>query len=251
MVNRRGGGSDSMAALEGAITDRRDVPSDVAIYQAMADAIFEQRLAPGTKLAEDALGDIFDVSRTVVRKALYRLASEKVVEIRPNRGAMVASPSVQEARDVFAARRVVESAIIRVAVESLQPANWRRLQTLVDKDHKAHDAGNRRATIRYSGAFHLELAEIAGNQVLKSFLKELIARTSLIIGVYESPRQAACTHDEHARLLEAIASGGEAAVKAMTTHLTEVENRLGLGAAGSAMALRDVFATDSLIASDS
>src|SRR5690625_7524086 len=98
MANRRDSGSGSVATLEGAITDRRDVPSDVAIYQAMADAIFEQRLAPGTKLAEDALGDIFDVSRTVVRKALYRLASEKVVEISPNRGARVASPSVQDDR---------------------------------------------------------------------------------------------------------------------------------------------------------
>src|SRR5699024_2263243 len=205
---------------------------------------------PGTKLAEDTLGNIFDVSRTVVRKALYRLASEKVVEIRPNRGAMVASPSVTEARDVFAARRVVEAAIVREAVTRLQSDHSRRLQTLVDKDHKAHDAGNRRAAIRYSGAFHLELAEIAGNQVLKSFLKELIARTSLIIGVYESPRQAACTHDEHAHLLDAIANGGEAAVTAMTAHLTECENRLGLGADGTEMALKDVFAADGLIASD-
>src|SRR5699024_8753643 len=205
-----------VAALQGSVARRSDVPSDVAIYQAMADAIFEQRLPPGTKLAEDTLGSIFDVSRTVVRKALYRLASESVVEMRPNRGAMVASPGVTEARDVFAARRVVEAAIVRQAVSRLQPAHLRRLQTLVDKDHKAHDAGKRRAAIRYSGAFHLELEEIAGNQVLKRFLKELIARTSLIITVYESPRHAACTHDEHAALLEAITAGGEAAVTAMT-----------------------------------
>lgn len=232
----------SMTVLEGSLAKRPDVPSDVAIYQAMADAIFEQRLPPGTKLAEDTLGNIFDVSRTVVRKALYRLASEKVVEMRPNRGAMVASPSVAEARDVFAARRVVEAAIVREAVTRLQPAHSRRLQTLVDKDHKAHDAGNRRAAIRYSGAFHLELAEMAGNQVLKRFLKELIARTSLIITVYESPRHAACTHDEHARLLEAISAGGEAAVTAMTAHLQECEDRLGLDDSVNVTALEDVFA---------
>lgn len=243
MVKMRDSGSDGMATLGGAVAQRRGVPSDVAIYQTMADAIFEQRLAPGTRLAEDALGEIFDVSRTVVRKALYRLASEKVVEIRPNRGAMVASPSVQEARDVFAARRVVEPAIVRAAVQSLQPANLRRLQALVDKDHKAHDAGNRRAVIRYSGVFHLELAEIAGNQVLKSFLKELIARTSLIIGVYESPRQAACSHDEHARLLQTIAGGDEAAaVAAMGAHLQECEDRLGLEEDSGEMALEEVLA---------
>lgn len=245
MVSKHDGGSNSMAVLEGSIAERSDLPSDVAIYQAMADAIFEQRLPPGTKLAEDTLGRIFDVSRTVVRKALYRLASEKVVEIRPNRGAMVASPSVEEAHDVFAARRVVEAAIVRKAVTVIEPRHLRRLQTLVDKDHKANDAGNRRAAIRYSGAFHLELAEIAGNQVLKSFLKELIARTSLIIVVYESPRHAACTHDEHAQLMESIAAGGEAAVAAMISHLEGCERRLGLNDDVHVTALEDVFASDS------
>lgn len=236
--------SDSgMALLDGAIAKHADVPADVAIYQAVADAIFEQRLPPGTKLAEDTLGNIFEVSRTVVRKALYRLASEKVVEMRPNRGAMVASPSVAEARDVFAARRVVEAATVRAAVARLEPGHLRRLRTLLDKDQKAHDAGNRRAAIRYSGAFHLELAEIAGNQVLKRFLKELIARTSLIITVYESPRHAACTHDEHARLLAAIEAGGEAAVMAMTTHLQECEDRLGLDDGTGTTVLQEVFAS--------
>lgn len=244
MVRKRDGVTDSVAILEGSIANRSDVPSDVAIYQAMADAIFEQRLPPGTKLAEDTLGRIFDVSRTVVRKALYRLASEKVVEIRPNRGAMVASPSVKEARDVFAARRVVEAAIVRKAVTVIEPDHLRRLQVLVDKDHKAHEADNRRAAIRYSGAFHLELADIAGNQVLKTFLKELVARTSLIIIVYESPRHAACTYDEHAELLKAIATGGETAVTAMVKHLQECEGRLGLGEGAQPTALEDVFSVD-------
>lgn len=225
--------------------------SDESIYQAVAAAIFEQRLPPGTKLPEDSLGEIFAVSRTVVRKALFRLASEKVVEIRPNRGAMVASPSVDEAHDVFEARRVVESASMAAAMRAMTPSRLKRLSALVDKDHAAHRRDDRREWIRYSGAFHLEIADIAGNQVLKAFLKELIGRTSLIIGLYEPPQHTVCTFNEHAALLEAMERGdANAAVAAMTEHLGACEHRLGLDERNRAVDLKTVFAAPGAPAAD-
>ena len=59
----------------------------------IAEAIFDQRMAPGTRLSEAGLGEIYGVSRTVVRKALFHLAADKLVDIRPNRGAIVWQPS--------------------------------------------------------------------------------------------------------------------------------------------------------------
>ncbi|MES1926648.1 GntR family transcriptional regulator [Salinisphaera sp. T31B1] len=217
--------------------------SDQDIYRAIANAIFEQRLPSGTKLPEDNLGDIFAVSRTVVRKALFRLASEKLVDIRPNRGAMVASPSVEEARDVFQARRIIEAASVEAAMKRMTPDSRERLARLVHKDHAAHQERSRRHWIRYSGAFHLEIAEIAGNQVLKAFLKELIGRTSLIIGLYEPMQRTVCTYDEHEVLLEAM-TGDDIAlgVKTMVDHLTECEERLGLERRDREIDLRDIFA---------
>ncbi|EPN68539.1 GntR family transcriptional regulator, partial [Pseudomonas syringae pv. actinidiae ICMP 19101] len=82
----------------------RSVTQDDIVYEHIFDAILEQRLAPGTKLSEEALGEIFGVSRTIIRRALSRLGHEGVVLLRPNRGAVVASPSVEEARQVFFAR---------------------------------------------------------------------------------------------------------------------------------------------------
>ena len=75
------------------------------IHARIYDAIVEQRLPPGTKLGEETLCEIFGVSRTMIRRVLQRLASEHVVEARPHRGAFVARPSVEEAREVFEARR--------------------------------------------------------------------------------------------------------------------------------------------------
>src|SRR6195952_1031286 len=99
----------------------RSVTQDDIVYEHIFDAILEQRLAPGTKLSEEALGEIFGVSRTIIRRALSRLGHEGVVLLRPNRGAVVASPSVEEARQVFFARRMVEKAITELAVEPATP----------------------------------------------------------------------------------------------------------------------------------
>lgn len=59
------------------------------------------RLMPGTKLAEQKIADIFDVSRTIVRQALNQLSREHLVSSGPARGASVAMPSIEEARQVF------------------------------------------------------------------------------------------------------------------------------------------------------
>ena len=221
---------------------RRRRPSDVVIYRSVAEAIFEQRLAPGTKLTEDALGEIFGVSRTVIRKVLLRLAHERVIEIRPNRGAVVASPSIADARQVFEARRVVEAAIVAAACKSATVRTMARLRALVEDERRAHVRGDRRGWIRLSGAFHLELAALAGNDVLADFLQALVARTSLIIALYEAPGKSACASEEHHALLDAIASGDDkTAVSLMVGHLARCEEKLDLVNSDQEIDLRKVF----------
>ena len=95
----------SLSQLEPRPVKSSSNTQDDVVYEHIFDAILEQRLAPGTKLSEEALGEIFGVSRTIIRRALLRLSHEQVVSIRPNRGAVVAAPSVEEARQIFAARR--------------------------------------------------------------------------------------------------------------------------------------------------
>ena len=85
------------------------------IYDALRRAILEQALRPGMKLPEDTIGEQFGVSRTLVREALKRLAVEGLVELKPNKGASVAYPTLDEARDVFEVRRTLE----RLVVQSL------------------------------------------------------------------------------------------------------------------------------------
>src|SRR5689334_18708529 len=95
---------------------RRTGAADERVRRELFDAIIDHRIPPGTPLPEDTLAGAFGVSRTVVRKALLTLGHEKLVELRPNRGAVVARPTVEEARAVFEARRVLEAAIVEGAV---------------------------------------------------------------------------------------------------------------------------------------
>src|SRR5436190_116052 len=78
-----------------------------AAYQTLHRAIIEQALEPGTKLREDQLGAHFGISRTLVRIALARLVGEGLVERRHRRSAMVARPTLKEARDAFGMRIVL------------------------------------------------------------------------------------------------------------------------------------------------
>ena len=216
---------------------------DAGIYNALYEAILDHRLPPGTKLTEDGLGEVFGVSRTVVRKVLHRLSHENIVSLRPNRGAVVASPSVAEAREVFEARRVVETAVIRVLSRLPVKDELGRLRRQVREEHRAHERGDRRSFIRLSGRFHVDLARMAGNEVLARFLKELVSRTSLIIALYEIPGSAACSFDEHLALIDAMEDGQAGrAVKLMEQHLAACESKLNLEQDEAAVDVAQVFA---------
>ena len=109
----------------------KKTPTEDFVYQQISDAILEQRLAPGTKLTEESLSEIFGASRTVIRRALTRLKYENIVEIRPNRGAIVASPTTAQSMQVFDARMIVEEAVIRLCVQKHSPTDVESLENLV------------------------------------------------------------------------------------------------------------------------
>src|SRR5688572_9582029 len=108
---------------------RRNVQTaDAAeVYERIWNAIMDHSLPPETRLVEERLCEIFGLGRTRLRQVLQRLAHEGVVTLMPNRGAMVSKPSVREAREVFAARRVIEAGIVEAFIESAARADVRRL----------------------------------------------------------------------------------------------------------------------------
>ncbi|WP_431319858.1 GntR family transcriptional regulator [Rhizobium sp. YTU87027] len=202
------------------------------IRDAIRDAIVERRLSPGTKLSESDVGNLFNVSRTLARAALQALSYEGLVSVEKNRGAFVAYPSPEEARQIFAARRLVEPGILREAAAKITPSQIQHLkQLLLEEGRLIGERGQtaRRAEIKASGDFHLMLAGISGNAIMQRFMDELVARSSLVIALYGQSTISSCGHSEHGDIVAAIERNDlDEACRLMLHHIAHIEADLDL-----------------------
>jgi len=200
--------------------------SDI-IYDRILNAIMEHRLSPGTKLVEEKLASVFQINRTRIREVLARLAYEGIVTTVPNRSAFISSPSVEEARHVFQARRILEPALIRSLIERQDRSLYKRLHQHVSLERAAREAGDKHAVIRLSGEFHILIAQMVDSAPLTKLMRELASLTCLIILLYDSPNIPACPNHEHTAIVEALEQNNEKeAIRLMLDHLAHIEATL-------------------------
>ncbi len=207
----------------------KNTASGETVASALSLAIHEHRLAPGTKLGEDEVAEIFGVSRTVVRAALQALAHHQLVDIRRNRGAFVAQPSLREAREVFEARELLEPRTAKSAAMRATPDDIDLLKRHIVDEHAALDAADQGRALRLSGLFHIEIARIADQATIAGFIEALIARSSLIIALYWRRESALCESFAHHALVGAISEGNsQRAEELMRSHLVDLHSALDL-----------------------
>jgi len=203
--------------------------STARIAASITAAIVERRLMPGTKLAEQKLADIFAVSRTLVRQALNQLSRDRLVTLTPARGAYVAEPSVEEARQVFELRKMLESAMLVGLCERITPAQIKQLRAHLKQEAEAIARTDVPGRTRLLADFHVLLARQFGNEVLAQMLSDLLTRSSLIALMYQSSHSASESAAEHVAIVDALESGNKKAVqKLLNTHLGNVEANLRL-----------------------
>jgi DNA-binding GntR family transcriptional regulator len=204
-------------------------PEESAIYAKIHAAIVERRILPGVRLVEDQLAEVFGVGRMRIRSVLQSLAHDKVVTLHRNRGAVVAYPSVREAKEVFAARRLIEVALAPDIVAQADPKALQRLKMHVKRERQGAVKPNRALELKTSHDFHSLLAEVTGNRVVVEFLRELMTQSLLITAIYERPDVSSCSHRAHAELIGFIERrDAPGLAKAMRRHLDEIEGDLVL-----------------------
>ncbi|WP_075255646.1 GntR family transcriptional regulator [Herbaspirillum camelliae] len=194
----------------------------------ITEAILAKQLAPGTRLGEQQLADLFKVSRTQVREALTHLMARGIVTVSARRGWFVIEPTPAQAREAFEARRVIELGLLRQA--RLRPVGDTAIGQL--RQHIAReeaaiagaDVGVRSYLL---GDFHVCLAECLGNSLLAETLRDLTARTTLTAMLHQSSEQAEDSCSEHVLIVEALERGDlEQAEQLMHDHLQHVESGL-------------------------
>lgn len=195
----------------------------------MQNAIFEHRLPPGTKLSEDEVGEIYGVSRTIVRAALQTLAHSELVTIERNRGAFVARPTIREAQEVFEARGMIEPRVAAMAAKRMSDKDVMRLAEHLEAEHVANANGDKGRALSLSGGFHIAIAEIADHQVFTNFVKILISRSSLIIALYWKRPDTTCeSHSHHALMAAFTQRDFKAAEEIMRSHIVDLHSGLDL-----------------------
>ncbi len=216
--------------------------SDDTIYERIFDAILEQRLTPNVKVNEEDLAEVFDVSRTVIRRILQRLSHDGAVTIHKNRGAYVAALSAEQVKELYHARRVVEQGIVAAACRSAKKEDLERLRGIITAEHESIENGDRGSRIRLSGEFHLEIARIADNGLLYGFLRQLVVRTSIARASFEQSGVSPCSSHDHDGLVKAIEAGNvEGAVDLIISHLESSESELNVENAEKSPDLKSIF----------
>jgi DNA-binding GntR family transcriptional regulator len=194
------------------------------VYNALRDAILTCALPPGQDLREQDLAAQYAVSRSPVRDALLRLERERLVTVLPRQGYRVNPVSVQDARDIFGLRLVIEPAC---AAEAAMAADTRGLDTFRTHSGKETDF------IAYNRAFHAALADLSGNARMAAVARDLVDQSDRLVrvslrtlGATERDRLVA----EHVTIIDAIQAGdGAAAAAAVRQHVAEARARVLLG----------------------
>lgn len=199
------------------------------IINSISEAVAQHKLKPGQKLVEAKIVDALKANRNHVQSAIQRLALQHIVTIEPNRGAFVSQPSAQEAKEIFAARRVVERGIVGAISKEVIEDNWTIICSHMENEKEITHTDNRKAIINCLSDYHKLLAEICGNKVLKEIFNNLMVRSSLIVSLYQRNDVPSCQHNEHQEIIDALKSGDtELAIKIMQEHLFHIESELVL-----------------------
>ena len=200
--------------------------SDIA--RQVVESILAQKLKPGERLGEQELADLFGVSRTLVREALMQLQARGFIEVRKRKGWYVVEPSIEQARDAFAARRAVEGGMLRQSEGKPLQSVIRKLRKHIADEQQAIDGVDAAARAFLLADFHVCLAECLGHRLLCDMLRDLTARTTLVATLYQSRHDAQESCADHERIVAALAAGKLAQAETlMLAHIGNVESALG------------------------
>jgi GntR family transcriptional regulator, rspAB operon transcriptional repressor len=181
-------------------------------------------LQPGARISEQEIGERYGSSRQPGREALIALAKSRLVEILPQRGAVVAKISVSKLMQAAFIRETIETAIVKAACNAFHFHARQRLDDCLKEQARAAESGNRAEFRRYDDLFHKALAEGAGLPMAWAVVEDLKAHIDRACCLsLHAPDTLAKLIEEHRAIVAAIDQRNETAARAaMTAHLCEL-----------------------------
>ncbi|MWB79179.1 FCD domain-containing protein [Pseudooceanicola sp. 216_PA32_1] len=136
---------------------------------------------PGQRLSEAELCAHLDASRTSVRESLRQLEAERLIEIRPNRGPVVARLDWQEAEQIYDVREMIEPEVVRLFSLTATDEQLNSMQAALTEFEEASSSGlHPNLLIQTTTAFYDVMFRGCSNQILVEILRGLLARVNLL-----------------------------------------------------------------------
>ena len=182
----------------------------------LRDRMIHGDLAPGTKLNERVLCGELGISRTPLREALKALASEGLVELLPNRGAVVAALDAERVKQIFVVMGALEALAGELACRHATEADLDEIRGLHYQMVAHFKRGAREAYFHCNQAIHRKLVEAGGNAALAQTYAQLNAhvRRARYLANLSAERWARAIA-EHEVMLDALLARDEARLKQM------------------------------------
>ena len=203
-------------------------PTSVA-YEYIRNKIVTKTVFPGNRIIEEEIVHELGVSRTSIRTAMQRLQYEGFLEIVPNKGAYIAKPTVEDIRNAYYTRTILEVHAVQLTIDAISPEGIARLE----QNLKAQEELGGRFTIaEYAAlnrAFHWGIADTSGNPYIKKYLNELLNRSNIYLIFYDDSTDNIQSLEKHRASLEAIkakdkASAARAVREDMSYALTAIND---------------------------
>ncbi|MFN3390445.1 MAG: GntR family transcriptional regulator [Meiothermus ruber] len=190
-------------------------------YKALRQAILGRKIPPGQKLVVRVLAEELGLSPTPVKEALAALEREGLVVAVPHRGYFVLEPSLEDVREIYSLREVLEGLAARLAVENDGRALLRKLERLFEKQHEAAERGDIDTYGDLDLAFHRTFWEAAGSKRLLATAETIDGQIRMLINSSAAiPGRLPQSRAEHQAILQAVRDKDpQAAETAMRTHV--------------------------------
>ncbi len=199
-----------------------------AVSHYLEDAILTGKIKSGKRLVERELAEKFKVSRLPIREAIRELQAVGLVTIIPRKGAVVSKISVEEIKEIYAVKCLIESFAAGEAAKRITEEEIKELRLLIDKMSSQVKKNNSYKYTEIAEKFHRIINKAYGNRRLYEIYKRI--NNQILwhkINYLSSPGRIECSFEEHKKILEALTNKDARQVESlMKKHITDAEKAL-------------------------
>jgi len=179
------------------------------VYEKIKDSIINHRYESGCRLYLKNLSEEMNVSMIPVREALKKLEQEGLIDIIPNKGAIVKTYTIEDLIEIYDLRRQLESLAVEILVNKINQGNLDKLKRICEMDEKSLGKDNLEDHNKYNREFHESLINFSQNSRLIKFYNELSGQMYTLVSIttifaYANGEGAKYNTRKHREIIKAL-----------------------------------------------